>query len=160
MKRKILATIKDIILSEPSAHKLALAISLGVFCALSPFIGLHTAMAIGLSFIFRVNMPLTVAILYLVSNPWTMVPLLIADYAFGHWFFYTILGINLMDYNPSWMGYINRYLESYTQKYMGLHGLSLWELILGGTILALITAIISYPIARRILRKYENNHAK
>lgn len=160
MIKKIKKLILKVLLQEPSSHKLALSVSLGVFIAVSPFIGFHTIMGIALSLIFKVNMPLTISIIYIINNPWSMIPILMADYAFGHWLFSKILKLNLIDYNPRFMNFINENSKYYLEKYIGIEGLSFWEFILGGTILAIIAGLIAYPLTKKLIKKYENYNSK
>ena len=160
MIQKIKNLIFKVLLQEPSAHKLALAVSLGTFIAVSPFFGFHTLMGIVLSLIFQVNMPLTISILYVINNPWSMIPIFMADYAFGHWLFSKVLKLNLIDYNPNFMNFINKQVEYYLGKYISISALSLWEFILGGTILALLSGLIAYPITKHLIKKYENYNSK
>src|SRR5918994_1790406 len=64
-------------------ERTALAFSVGVFIAFSPFLGLHTVMATVVAFWFRFN---KVAIYTgtFINNPFlTLVPIIIASYAVG-----------------------------------------------------------------------------
>ena len=68
---------------EGPPERTALAFSVGVFIAFSPFLGLHTIMATALAFAFRFN---KVAIYTgtFVNNPFlTLVPIIVASYAVG-----------------------------------------------------------------------------
>ena len=54
-------------------QRTAAAFALGVFCGFSPFMGLHTAMGLGLAFLFNLNR--IAALLGVYSNlPWVIVP--------------------------------------------------------------------------------------
>ncbi|MDH5527588.1 MAG: DUF2062 domain-containing protein [Nitrospirota bacterium] len=55
-------------------HHMALAFGVGVAIAFSPFIGVHTLMAVLAVWIFRLN-PMAVFVGAFINNPWTMVPL-------------------------------------------------------------------------------------
>src|ERR1043165_7770106 len=64
-------------------ERTALAFSIGVFIAFSPFLGLHTILATIIAFLFRFN---KVAIYTgtFVNNPFlTLVPIIIASYTVG-----------------------------------------------------------------------------
>ncbi|HEV7797074.1 MAG TPA: DUF2062 domain-containing protein, partial [Pyrinomonadaceae bacterium] len=64
-------------------ERTALAFSLGVFIAFSPFIGLHTIMATLVAFLFRFN-KIAVYSGTFVNNPFlTLVPIIVASYAIG-----------------------------------------------------------------------------
>src|ERR1044072_2464843 len=69
-------------LNDPP-ERTALAFSIGVFIAFSPFLGLHTILATVIAFLFRFNQ---VAIYTgtVINNPFfTPVPIIIASYAVG-----------------------------------------------------------------------------
>lgn len=55
-------------------HRLALALSVGVFIAFSPLFGLHIVLGLFVAWAFRLN---TTAVILgaLVSNPWTVAPI-------------------------------------------------------------------------------------
>jgi len=56
--------------AHESAERVAAAWALGVAIALSPFVFLHTVLALALAFLFRLNKP-DVVLGTLVMNPWT-----------------------------------------------------------------------------------------
>ena len=105
--RKRLNSFKEflmrLILKERSTKKLTLAFCLGVYIAFSPFPGFHTAMVLVFSWLFGLNMAIVFASSCLVNNPWTMVPVYVADYVFGNWLCCRFLGTNMLDFNPLWM---------------------------------------------------------
>src|SRR5437773_1383672 len=85
MRTKIRSLAKRLVAQERSPHKLALTCVLGVFIAISPLIGAHTAMTFLFSWILRLSIPAVFAISFFVNNPWTMVPIYSFDHFFGKW---------------------------------------------------------------------------
>src|SRR4051812_19328939 len=76
-------TLRRLLAIDDPPERTALAFSIGVFIAFSPFLGLHTILATALAFIFRFN---KVAIYTgtFVNNPFlTLVPIILASYAVG-----------------------------------------------------------------------------
>jgi uncharacterized protein (DUF2062 family) len=73
---------------DDSPHRIALGVSLGLFTAFLPFLGLHTITALLLAFISRANKAVAVLCSW-VSNPFTVIPIFIPCYLLGR----TILGI-------------------------------------------------------------------
>lgn len=146
---KIKSFFSSLLLKEPSPHKLALAFSAGVYIAFSPFPGFHTLMAILFSWLFRLNFFVVFAVNTVVNNPWTMVPVYAADYLSGNTICYSLIGHNFMDYNPSWMGWFN----SMIAHYLGLSEISLCSFLIGGNVLGLACAALSYPVVRYIFAK-------
>src|SRR6266576_6016648 len=77
------ATIRRLLALDDPPERTALAFSIGVFIAFSPFLGLHTILATLIAFLFRFN-KLAVYGGTFINNPFlTLVPIIIASYAIG-----------------------------------------------------------------------------
>ena len=77
------ATVRRLLALDDPPERTALAFSIGVFIAFSPFLGLHTIMATVLAFSFRFNKIAIYAGTF-VNNPFlTLVPIILASYAVG-----------------------------------------------------------------------------
>jgi uncharacterized protein (DUF2062 family) len=148
MIQQIIAFGKKMLLSERTPTKLAFASSLGVFIAFSPFLGVHWLMTIVLAWVLSVNIAVVYAIAHIVNNPLTMVPVYMADYEVGKYITQNLLGVDLMQYNPSWMKWLNVKISC-----LGIPNLSLWTFIIGGNILGLGLALISYPFFLHFYRR-------
>src|SRR5215470_7219149 len=77
------AAFRRLLAIDDPPERTALAFSIGVFIAFSPFLGLHTILATLIAFLFRFN---KVAIYTgtFVNNPFfTLVPIIIGSYAVG-----------------------------------------------------------------------------
>ena len=55
--QKVKETYYRLLYEHGSPHQLAMAFALGVFVGVSPFLGLHTLMALGFSYLLRLNKP-------------------------------------------------------------------------------------------------------
>lgn len=92
-----------------------------------------------------------------------MVPIYIAGYAFGAWFFEKVVGIDLVRYNPYWVDTFNQFLSRYidVQKHFGTH-FCLWCLLFGGFLFALLVSVPLYPLLKRVfdrlLKKVEKSN--
>ena len=131
---------KKALTSNMSPNKLALSVTLGIYIAFSPFPGAHTIMMLLFKWLFRLNLP----ILFFVSsfnNPWTMIPFFTLDYIFGYWFMHDFLHIT-----PS--------LVIPLAKVFGSGKICLWSFLIGGNILGIVAALICYPIASFIFKKF------
>ena len=148
MIKQIIAFGKKMILSERTPAKLALASSLGVFIAFSPFLGIHWLMTIVLSWVLSVNMAIVYAAAHVVNNPLTMIPVYVADYEVGKYIVHRLLGLDLMPYNPSWMNWLNMKISC-----LGIPNLSLWTFIIGGNVLGLGLALLLYPFFLRFYKR-------
>lgn len=151
MVKQAFKKITDLLLLQgQSVSGVTFASCVGIFIALSPFIGLHTIMIFAFSWLLNCNVAIVFTVVYLVSNPITMVPLLAIEYIFGDWFFKDILRIDLLKYNPSWMDWFNAKVGHYLSDYLGIGELNFWAFIVGGTIFALLGALIAYPGMKRL----------
>lgn len=147
--------LHKLVLAEKSPKKLALSFCLGNFIAWSPTIPLQTPLIFILSWLLRLNTTVTFTTVYIINNPLTMVPIYAADYAFGVLLSQKILGLNLVNYNPSWVDKFNAFLSKYIdmQKYLGGTDFCFWCLVLGGLILPLFLSIVLYPIMYRVFKR-------
>src|SRR6476661_8261844 len=77
------AAFRRLLAIDDPPERTALAFSIGVFIAFSPFLGLHTLLATLIAFLFRFN-KIAVYTGTFINNPFlTLVPIIIASYAIG-----------------------------------------------------------------------------
>ncbi|MCX7895060.1 MAG: DUF2062 domain-containing protein [Thermoanaerobaculum sp.] len=76
------ARLSALLHEETSPHVVAASWACGVAIGLSPFLGLHTALALVLSLALRLN-KLDVLLGTLIVNPWTMAPYFLAAVSLG-----------------------------------------------------------------------------
>src|SRR6267142_1331007 len=76
------STFRRLLALDDPPERTALAFSIGVFVAFSPFLGLHTILATSIAFIFRFN-KLAIYSGTFINNPLTLIPIIIASYATG-----------------------------------------------------------------------------
>ena len=153
MIKQAVAYAKKAILMERTPKKLAYASSVGIFIAFSPFLGIHWLLTIILAWALSLNIAVIYAVAHLVNNPFTMIPVYVADYAAGKFIIGRILGIDLFPYNPSWMNWLNLKLSC-----LGIPNLSLWTFIIGGNILGLLLAFAAYPFLLHFYRRIKGEH--
>jgi uncharacterized protein (DUF2062 family) len=131
-------------------ERTALAFSVGVFIAFSPFLGLHTILATLLAFLFRFN---KVAIYTgtFINNPFlTLVPIIVASYAIGAlalgrpWHI-PAAGIELLrDPHLLTADYYRRlFRESWD---------IVWPFTIGGLALSVVCSLVAYPVTSALLR--------
>ncbi|MEC4685555.1 MAG: DUF2062 domain-containing protein [Nitrospirota bacterium] len=65
---------------KETPEKIALAFAVGIFVGISPFLGLHTLMAIAFASVLKLNKLVTLAGAF-VTNPFTIIPI----YSFATW---------------------------------------------------------------------------
>jgi uncharacterized protein (DUF2062 family) len=139
------ALLKSFITKDAAPEKLALAMSVAMYIAWSPFLGLHTIMLIVSGWLFNLNIPFLLAAGYIINNPWTMVPIYMGGYLFGYWVLHGLLGVSIIGLNPVWMEWFNYKI----MEYLHIQEISFWAFMIGGNFLGVIFSIITYPIALR-----------
>lgn len=117
-----------------SPHKLALSCAWGIYIAFSPFPGAHTLMIFVVAYLCKLHFPLVFAIAS-VNNPWSMIPIYLLDYQVGGW-----LVQNYIGYNPGWTVSLT--------KIFGSGKIDLWAFFVGGNILGIIAALVTYFLMR------------
>jgi uncharacterized protein (DUF2062 family) len=152
------ATFRRLLAIDDPPERTALAFSIGVFMAFSPFLGLHTIAATLVAFLFRFNKIAIFAGTFL-NNPFlTLVPIIIASYALGALLLGQPLkipdeGIELIK-NP-------RLLTG--DYYRELFGHS-WHVIvpftLGATVLSVVCSLAAYPLTLSALRAHKRRKQK
>lgn len=139
--RSFRGLLRHVLHLQESPRRTALAFAIGVFIAFSPAYGLHTAMVVLCSWLFGLNF---VALLAgaLVNNPWTIVPILGATY----WTGALLLGradMPTFDWDDLSFGGIYAQVIPY-----------LIPFTLGGFVLSVISALLSYPVAYLLILRY------
>lgn len=133
--------VRHVLHLRESPQRTALAFALGVFIAFSPAYGLHTAMVVLFTWLFRLNFLALMAGAF-VNNPWTVVPILGATY----W-----TGALLMGRTD---------VPSFTWHDLSFSGLYQQILpyaipfALGGFVLSVLGALLTYPAACFFVAKY------
>ncbi|MBD3272794.1 DUF2062 domain-containing protein [Candidatus Dependentiae bacterium] len=136
---KIKNVLKKAFTQGWSVEKLTLSFCMGVYIAFSPFPGAHTIMMFIAKWLFNINFPI-LFIATSINNPWTMVPFYSFDYAFGYWFMHKLLGIN-----PGWAIPL--------AKIFGSGKICVWSFFIGGNILGIFMALLSYPFVKMVFKK-------
>lgn len=144
---------------EPSPHRLALSGCVGIFLACAPFLGIQTILAIGMAYLFALNSSIVLATLFLVNNPLTMVPIIIADQMTGKIILEHFLSINTAHLLPSWTHTISSTMNNKIQLLLPQTHFSIANYIFGGLLFGLICCIPSYPLLYWISKKYNSTAA-
>ncbi|HEX7177811.1 MAG TPA: DUF2062 domain-containing protein [Pyrinomonadaceae bacterium] len=135
-------------------ERTALAFSIGIFIAFSPFLGLHTLMATVVAFAFRFN---KVAIYTgtFVNNPFlTLVPIIVVSYAVG-----ALLTGRPLALPPEGMELLSD-PHLFNRDYWRRLGAHAWDLVLpfsvGAMALSVVCSLAAYPVTLRLLRAHRN----
>lgn len=144
------SAIRRLLSLDDPPERTALAFSIGVFIAFSPFLGLHTIMAVAVAFLFRFN---KVAIFTgtFVNNPFlTLVPIVVASYAVGAFLLGQPLGLP----SESRELLLNPHLtdRGYWRALFVESRNVLLPFALGGMLLSIVFSLLAYPLTLRLLR--------
>jgi hypothetical protein len=135
-----------------SPERTSLAFSVGIFFGFSPFIGLHTVLALLAAFVFRLNRVAALVGVY-VNNPWTLIPVAVAS---------TSLGVKVLGH----MGYKRDHFDWAQVRTFAFwthfpsefqdHCHTLFPFFVGSMICAVVLAILSYPLCLWFIRTYRH----
>jgi uncharacterized protein len=145
------SALRRLLALDDPPERTALAFSVGVFIAFSPFLGLHTIMATALAFFFRFN---KVAIYTgtFVNNPFlTLVPIIVASYAVGA--FLLGLPLRLPEEGMKLLSEPHLFDGAYWRALFSAWSDVLLPFALGGTVLSVVCSLAAYPVTLRFLRR-------
>jgi len=146
----IRASLRRLLAIDDPPERTALAFSIGVFIAFSPFLGLHTIMATLLAFLFRFN-KIAIYSGTFINNPFlTLVPIILASYATGAFLMGRSLalpaeGMELLK-DPHLL------TGDYWRRLFLHSGDVLLPFAIGGMLLSVVCSLASYPLTLRWLR--------
>ena len=144
------AAFRRLLAIDDPPERTALAFSIGIFIAFSPFLGLHTILATVLAFAFRFN---KVAIYTgtFINNPFlTLVPIIIASYAVGAF----LLGrpIQIPDEGIELLKDPHLLTGEYYRRLFVQFWSIVWPFAVGGMVLSVVCSLIAYPVTSALLR--------
>jgi uncharacterized protein len=145
------AAFRRLLAIDDPPERTALAFSIGIFIAFSPFLGLHTIMATVIAFAFRFN---KVAIYTgtFINNPFlTLVPIIIISYAVGAFFLGRPLGIP--DEGIELLQNPHLFSRDYYRRLFLQSWSIVWPFAVGATILSIVCSLLAYPLTLWALRK-------
>lgn len=152
------AAFRRLLAIDDPPERTALAFSIGVFIAFSPFLGLHTILATLIAFVFRFNKVAIYTGTFLNNPPLTLVPIIIASYAVGAFLMGRPLKI------PSEGIELLKHPHLLTADYYRQIFVRSWYLVepfaLGGILLSVVCSLITYPLTLRALRAYRGRKAQ
>ncbi|MDQ1524250.1 MAG: uncharacterized protein QOE47_2174 [Pyrinomonadaceae bacterium] len=144
------AAFRRLLAVDDPPERTALAFSVGVFIAFSPFLGLHTIAATLVAFLFRFN-KLAIYTGTFINNPFlTLVPIIAASYALGA----LIMGrpLSLPEAGLRLLQEPHLLTAAYWRE-LFTH---LWDIVLpfsvGGMALSIVCSLAAYPVTLKLLR--------
>lgn len=145
MRARLRRSIQAFLHLDDTPRRIAVAFGVGVYLAFHPLFGLHTLMALGIAFAFRLSRAAVLVGVY-VNNPWTMAPMYLAGTTLGCW----ILGVPLHGLGDIEWDLYNR--DFYRLLLVSLRPY-LWPYVLGNTLLGIVCGSAAYLVLRWILER-------
>ena len=151
------ASFRRLLAIDDPPERTALAFSIGVFIAFSPFLGLHTILATLLAFLFRFN-KIAIYTGTFVNNPFlTLVPIILGSYGVGAF----ILGRPIRI--PAEGMELLQHPHIFTVAYYRRVFVQSWDLVepfaIGGLVLSVVCSLVAYPLTLRALRFHRGRKA-
>jgi len=148
------ASFRRLLAIDDPPERTALAFSIGVFIAFSPFLGLHTILATVIAFLFRFN-KIAIYTGTFVNNPLlTLVPIIIGSYGVGALILGRPLGI------PAEGVELLKDPHIFSGEYYHRIFVQSWDLVVpfavGGMVLSIVCSLLAYPLTLRALRVYRS----
>lgn len=152
------AAFRRLLAIDDPPERTALAFSIGVFIAFSPFLGLHTIIATIVAFVFRFNKVAIYAGTFINNPIFTLVPIIIVSYAVGALLMGQSVkipseGVELLKNPRIFSG--DYYRQIFVQSWN-----IVWPFSVGATVLSVVCSLVSYPLTLRALRAYRSRNAR
>ena len=145
MSSRLGRAVEVLLRTQDTPHRTALAFAIGVFIAFCPLLGIHTALALGIAFAFRLSRVPMLLGAY-INNPWTLAPLYMAG---------TLFGCALLGVPAGGLSAIDTSLHG-TEFYRALFASLkpyLWPFVIGNTVLGVFAGLAGYLGLRHVLEK-------
>jgi uncharacterized protein len=149
------STLRRLLAIDDPPERTALAFSIGVFIAFSPFLGLHTIMATAVAFIFRFN-KIAIYTGTFLNNPFlTLVPIIIVSYAVGAF----LLGrpLSIPDEGLELLKNPHIFSGDYYRRLFVQSWSIVWPFSVGAMALSIVCSLLAYPLTLRTLRAYQSH---
>lgn len=143
MRARLATAVRRLLHVQDTSHRTALAFALGIWIAFFPVLGIHTAMALGIAFAFRLNRLAILTGAY-INNPWTLAPLYTAG---------TLVGCLVLAVPTDGMAAVDWSLKGrafYDALLVSLKPY-LWPFVVGNTLLGVVGGAVGYYGLRSFL---------
>ena len=150
------AAFRRLLAIDDPPERTALAFSIGVFIAFSPFLGLHTVAATLVAFLFRFNKIAIYSGTFINNPPLTLIPIIALSYAVGA----LVLGmpLSIPEEGVELLSKPQLFTGAYYRRLFAQSWHIVKPFIVGGMILSVVCSVAAYPLTLRLLRA--RNRAK
>jgi uncharacterized protein (DUF2062 family) len=146
------SALRSLLNLDDPPERTALAFAIGTFIGFSPLLGLHTILVVLVSVVWRLN-KLAILTGSLLSNPWTIAPIVGASWAIGR----LIIGSPPVELPHASLSAL---LTTEFWRLIAAQWRQLLPYAVGATILSIVSSAISYPLMLYILRKYRRAYRR
>jgi len=140
MIRRARQVVNVLLHVDDAPERTALAFAIGIWIAFFPIIGIHTVMALGIAFAFRLNRVAILLGAYL-SNPWTVAPMFMAG---------TALGCVLLGVSPSVVWSV-QWRDTWSIELLHRLRPLLLPYVVGNILLGTLSSFVAYLSTRSLL---------
>ena len=134
---------------DGAPRRVAFAFGTGLFLAFFPVFGIHTLMALGFAWAFRLNRVAVLAGTFM-NNPWTVGPMYTAG---------TLVGCALLGVSPTGVSEVDWSLSGpalYASAVDSFRPL-LWPFVLGNLVVGAAAGTVSFLVVRAVLNSRRSN---
>ena len=143
MRASLRRALEALLGIDDTPRRVALAFAIGLYIAFFPVLGIHTVMALGVGFAFRLSRVALLIGCY-VNNPWTIVPLYTAGTVLGCW----MLGLPAAEVWNAGLP-VDKGLHVLTDTLRPL----LWPYVVGNTVAGVLAGAVGYGVVRGVLER-------
>ncbi len=151
--------VHNILHADDTPHAIALGVSIAMFIAILPLIGMQTIVSVALAALFRANKAVCIPIVW-ISNPLTAVPIYYPCILLGQFVLSSDSGdaenvLSRLTMANSTAGILEaRFWKDFLANLLDL-GVEVW---VGSFIVAAFLAIVAYPLSRWAVNSYRERH--
>jgi uncharacterized protein (DUF2062 family) len=145
-KRSLRRYLRALLVLDEPLERTAGTYALGVFLGFSPLVGMHTLIALAITFLFRVNR-LAILLGVYTNTPWTYPATLTVGTALGMWILRIDAAVPTLPKEAFWTGRAREVLLG-----------NVWELLapflVGNFLLAAAASLTAFVVSKSLLGRY------
>jgi hypothetical protein len=154
--------VHNILHADDTPHSLALGVSIALFVAILPLVGIQMFLSVAIAALLRANKAVCVPVVW-ISNPLTMVPLYGGCLTFGRFLLGSDDGTGAADLLGAFTAHTAELswltLEFWSQLFTNLADLGI-ELWLGSFVIGLPISLLFYPLTRWLVSSHREKRRR
>ncbi len=137
--------LRELVLSQPDPHKVALSLAIGCATAFLPPFGFHTVLVIAVATLFKTGVPLAVLGTW-INNPWSFIPVFLPAYVLE-----IEMGERLLHEETAFPS-LGALSKMPTSAILAQVKLVLWPFVCGSVVFSFLVFVATYFVTRVFLR--------